>query len=224
MVKLASTDYAGANHTHLSEVAPRPGGHRPQSADGAPHPGQGGHPEPTETASLPNTGCAVSGCLRRECSSRSTAAIIRGWRNEVHGLSCCWAVDDATGIVANAVFRPEEDTRGYFILIQGLIERWGVPLALYCDRHGGVQVFRKASAHLSAGEGHPLQPGHGGTGHPADIRPLAASQGPSGTDGGNLPGPAGDRTALSWHREHRRGQRHPAGLHATLQRPVCCPS
>lgn len=36
------------------------------------------------------------------------------------------AVDDATGMVANAVFRQAEDTRGYFILVNGLIRRWGV--------------------------------------------------------------------------------------------------
>ena len=46
------------------------------------------------------------------------------------------AVDDATSAVASAVFSPEEDTRSYFTLMQGLIERWGVPIALYGDRHG----------------------------------------------------------------------------------------
>ena len=45
-------------------------------------------------------------------------------------------VDDATGTVANAVFRQEEATRGYFTLMEGLIQRWGIPLALYGDRHG----------------------------------------------------------------------------------------
>ena len=46
------------------------------------------------------------------------------------------AVDDATGVVANAVFRQAEDTRGYFLLMEGLIRRWGIPLALYTDLHG----------------------------------------------------------------------------------------
>ncbi len=46
------------------------------------------------------------------------------------------AVDDATSAVASAVFSPEEDTRSYFTLMQGLIERWGRPIALYGDRHG----------------------------------------------------------------------------------------
>ena len=46
------------------------------------------------------------------------------------------AVDDATGTAVNAVFRPEEDTRGYFLLMEGVIRRLGIPLALYGDRHG----------------------------------------------------------------------------------------
>ena len=45
-------------------------------------------------------------------------------------------VEDDTCAVVNAVFRPEEDTRGYFTVMQCLIERWGLPLALYGDRHG----------------------------------------------------------------------------------------
>ena len=49
------------------------------------------------------------------------------------------AVDDATGTVVNAVFRTGEDTRGYFMLLEGLIESWDLPLALYSDRHA---VFR----------------------------------------------------------------------------------
>ena len=44
-------------------------------------------------------------------------------------------MDDATGAVVNAVFRTGEDTRGYFMLLEGLIQRWGIPVALYSDRH-----------------------------------------------------------------------------------------
>ena len=57
------------------------------------------------------------------------------------------AVDDATGMVANAVFRQAEDTRGYFILMGGLIRRWGIPLALYTDRHG-VFKFNGRPRHI----------------------------------------------------------------------------
>ena len=45
------------------------------------------------------------------------------------------AVDDATSAVVNAVFCISENTAGYFTLLEGLIGRWGIPLALYSDRH-----------------------------------------------------------------------------------------
>ena len=49
------------------------------------------------------------------------------------------AVDDATGAVAQAVFRTSEDTRGYLVLLEGLIRQWGIPLALYSDRHSAFK-------------------------------------------------------------------------------------
>ena len=45
------------------------------------------------------------------------------------------AVDDATGTVVNALFCELESTRSYFLLLDGLIRRRGIPLALYVDRH-----------------------------------------------------------------------------------------
>jgi len=50
------------------------------------------------------------------------------------------AIDDATGTVLAAVFRPEEDAHGYFLLLRRLIQRYGVPAAVYTDRHG---LFRR---------------------------------------------------------------------------------
>jgi len=46
------------------------------------------------------------------------------------------AIDDATGQVLAGVFRPEEDTHGYFLLLRQLIRRYGLPAAAYTDRHG----------------------------------------------------------------------------------------
>jgi transposase len=46
------------------------------------------------------------------------------------------AIDDATGEVLAGVFRPEEDTHGYFRLLRQLIRRYGLPAAAYTDRHG----------------------------------------------------------------------------------------
>jgi transposase len=50
-------------------------------------------------------------------------------------LTLLLAVDDATGTVPYALFREQEDTEGYFHLMKGIIERRGIPLALYSDRY-----------------------------------------------------------------------------------------
>ena len=49
------------------------------------------------------------------------------------------AVDDTTGTVVNALFCEKEEAYTYFLLIQGLVQSVGLPVALYVDRHG---VFR----------------------------------------------------------------------------------
>ena len=40
-----------------------------------------------------------------------------------------------TGAVVDALFCEQEDSRNYFVLIQGLVQRCGIPVALYTDRH-----------------------------------------------------------------------------------------
>ena len=42
-------------------------------------------------------------------------------------LALLLAVDDATSAVVNAVFYVSETTAGYFTLLEGLIEGWGIP-------------------------------------------------------------------------------------------------
>ena len=54
-------------------------------------------------------------------------------------LTLLIAVDDATGTVVQAVFRTTEDTRGYLMLLEGLVRQWGIPLALYSDRHAAFK-------------------------------------------------------------------------------------
>lgn len=56
-------------------------------------------------------------------------------------LTLLMAVDDATGTVPYAVFWQQEDAKGYFLLFWGIIERCGIPLAVYSDRHA---VFKDA--------------------------------------------------------------------------------
>jgi transposase len=50
------------------------------------------------------------------------------------------AIDDATGTVPYALFQEHEDNRGYFLLLLGIVERCGIPLALYHDRHTIFEV------------------------------------------------------------------------------------
>jgi hypothetical protein len=57
-------------------------------------------------------------------------------------LSLLAAIDDATGKIAAAVFREQEDAHGYFLLVRQMVEQQGRPLALYHDRHG---IFRHSS-------------------------------------------------------------------------------
>jgi transposase len=45
------------------------------------------------------------------------------------------SVDDATGSVPYALFQEQEDTKGYFRLLRGIIQQKGIPLALYSDRY-----------------------------------------------------------------------------------------
>lgn len=51
-------------------------------------------------------------------------------------LSLIAAIDDATGKVAGALFRKQEDAQGYFLLVKQIATAHGIPVALYHDRHG----------------------------------------------------------------------------------------
>jgi transposase len=70
------------------------------------------------------------------------------------------AIDDATGEVPHALFRPEEDTQGYFQLLEHIVAIHGVPLAVYRDRHSIFESSPKRRESLEeqlAGEREPTQ-------------------------------------------------------------------
>lgn len=81
------------------------------------------------------------------------------WLEErAESMSLHAAIDDATGKVVGAVFRSEEDLKGYFIITQQLIEQEGIPMSLYSDRH---TIFRSRNENQTveqelAGEPVPL--------------------------------------------------------------------
>jgi transposase len=75
-------------------------------------------------------------------------------------LTLVAAIDDATGTVAGAVFREQEDAQGYFLMLREVISSKGVPLALYSDRHGIFQRSIKEAESLEeqlSGERQPTQ-------------------------------------------------------------------
>ena len=135
VIQLASTTYAGANHTHLTELLrdregidlSRPTVRRILTRAGISSPRHRRPPKHrVRRQRMPQAGMLV----------QIDGSFHRWLGDDGPQFTLLLAVDDATSAVVNAVFCPEEDTRSYFTLMQGLIQRWGRPLALYGDRHG----------------------------------------------------------------------------------------
>ena len=123
---LARTSYPGANHTHLTELlAQREGIVLGRS---------------TVRRILVSAGIP-SPCRRRPPRHRVRRQRMphQGMLVQIDGSHHPWleergprfalllAVDDATNTVPHALFHQEEDTCGYFLLMEGLIQRHGIP-------------------------------------------------------------------------------------------------
>ena len=138
MAKLASNGYAGANHTHLTELL-----REREGIDVS---------RPTLRRILVKAGMG-SPRSRRSPQHRFQRRRMpqQGMLVQIDGSHHPWledrgpklvlllAVDDASSAVAQALFRTGEDTRGYLMLLEGLIRQWGIPLALYSDRHAAFK-------------------------------------------------------------------------------------
>ena len=147
VVHLARTVYEGANHTHLSELlSEREGLDMGRT---------------TLRRILVNAGLSSprrrrppKHRVRRQRMPREGMLIqldgsYHRWLGEDGPqFTILFAVDDATGCVLNALFCDHEDTSSYFLLMQGLLRRRGIPLALYTDRHA---VFKHRSEYHPAG-------------------------------------------------------------------------
>ena len=135
VVVLARTRYAGVNHTHLSELLRE----------------REGIDIGRNTLRKILTDAGVSSPRRRRPPKhrvRRQRMAREGMLIQIDGSYHRWlgedgpqftlllAVDDATGCVVNALFCELENTRSYLLLMQGLIRSYGIPLALYSDRHG----------------------------------------------------------------------------------------
>lgn len=55
------------------------------------------------------------------------------------------AIDDATGKIVFLGFRPTEDQIGYLLLLRSVAERFGLPMAIYHDRHTILRSPKQAT-------------------------------------------------------------------------------
>ena len=141
VITLARTQYAGLNHTHLTELLAEREGiglARTTVRDilidaGVPSPRRRRPPRHRERRERK----AQEGMLLQLDGSYHAWLEDRGpW------LTLLLAVDDATGTVPAALFRDQEDTQGYMFLLQDVVRRHGIPLAVYTDRHAVFQHHR----------------------------------------------------------------------------------
>ena len=186
VVHLAGTRYQGANHTHLSELLAEREGidigrttlRRILLDAGLSSPRRHRPPKHrVRRQRMPRAGMLIQldGSYHRWLTDHSPP------------FTLLLAVDDATGSVVNALFCNHEDSHNYFLLMQNLLQRRGIPLALYTDRHA---VFKHKSEYQPTGT--PTQFGRAMAelGIQMIFGPVAPGQRTGGTCRGNLPGPA----------------------------------
>ena len=134
VLRLATTRYSGTNHTHLSELLMEREGialsrstvRRIALRAGVTSPRRRRSPRHrVRRKRMPQAGMLVQidGSHHRWLEGRGPS------------FALLLAVDDATSTVPYALFQVEEDARGYLMLMEGLIQRSGIPLAVYSDRH-----------------------------------------------------------------------------------------
>lgn len=58
------------------------------------------------------------------------------------------AIDDATGRILAGCFRLTEDFEGYRQLLAQLVTTYGIPMAIYCDRHTLFRSPKKTADEL----------------------------------------------------------------------------
>ena len=144
VIALARDRYKGVNHTHMTELLAEREGivlsrstlRRLLSGAGLPSPRHRLPPRHRHRRErMPQEGMLVQidGSHHRWLGEREP------W------LTMLLAVDDATGTVPYALFREQEDTDGYFRLMKGIIQRRGIPLALYSDRYFVFCYSRRAN-------------------------------------------------------------------------------
>jgi len=134
VVELAQTKYRGCNYTFLSELLGEHEGiflspssvSRILKSAGIPSPRK--HRPPKPHRRRPRK--PQAGMLVQIDGSHHDWLEGRGPK-----LTLLLALDDATGQILAALFRPSEDFEGYRQLLYDLVTHHGIPMAVYSDRH-----------------------------------------------------------------------------------------
>ena len=135
LIELARTTYAGVNHAHLAELLAEREGIavaertlRRILAEAGLAPVRRRRPprHRSRRDRMPR-----AGLLLQVDGSRHDWLEDRGPR-----LTLIGGIDDATSTVTGATFRLAEDAAGYFTMLTQTAHRFGLPGAVYSDRHG----------------------------------------------------------------------------------------
>ena len=155
VIRLARTRYEGANHTHLSELLSEREGidigrttlRRILVKAGLSSPRRRRPPRHrVRRQRMPRQGMLI----QLDGSHHPWLG------DQAPPFALLIAVDDATGTVVDALFCEQEDAHSYFVLIQGLVQHLGAPVALYTDRPRGLQAHARLQPPWDAD---PVQPG-----------------------------------------------------------------
>ena len=116
-------------------------------------------------------------------------------------LTLIASIDDATNEVPAAVFREQEDAAGYFMVMQEICQKHGLPMAVYADRHTIFQSPKKATIEQQLAGEEP-RPGSdlrqsvwasgGRVGDQADTSPFSTGKRPCGAAVRDATGSAGE--------------------------------
>ena len=198
VVRLARTVYEGANHTHLSELLSEREGldlgrttlRRILVDAGLSSPRRRRPPKHrVRRQRMPREGMLI----------QLDGSYHRWLGEDGPQFTIPFAVDDATGCVVNALFCDHENTSSYFLLMQGLIRRRGIPLALYTDRHA---VFKHRAEYQPAGTTTQFGRAMEELGTQLIFALSPQAKGTGRADGRSLPGPA-DHGATACGSNHR---------------------
>ena len=148
VIELARSTYAGFNTQHLSEVLSEREGIKLSRSTVRRRLIEGGISRPRKRRPPRHRS-------RRERYPQEGMLVqIDGSRHDwLEGrgdwMTLLGAIDDATGEVLGALFREQEDTEGYFHLMEGVLSDYGVPVAVY---HDGHTIFESPDSKLTLEE------------------------------------------------------------------------